>query len=206
MMLSHPRVESVVTFITVIEMIMITITIRGDYMTNQKHSGYYMSRILALFPETFSKIQSTELLALARKPIIEKGKDGKQTQRKGMGPNTFYQYLNKLIEKGAIKQLPLEPNHPKDVYYTKCQNVKFFQISEELIKEKVNSLLKELPNELEKTIALELAYCEEECPFDDKDEERAFVNEILNEDELKLTLGRILVKHGNKLIESAYHQ
>jgi hypothetical protein len=171
-------------------------------MTNQKHSRYYMSRILGLFPDNVSKIRSTELIALARKPIMEKGKNGKLTQRKGMGPNTTYNYLDRLVKKGAIKKI--ESEHTKDVYYTKCQNFKFFEISEELIKEKINAILRDLPMELEKTIKLELEYCEENTPFDDTKDETAFVNEILNEDELKQTLGRILVKHGNELMEGAF--
>ena len=83
-------------------------------MTNQKHSGYYMQRILNLLPNDSSKIQSKELVTLARKPVYEKSKNGEKKERKGIGPNTLFFYLDRLIKKGLVNKLPVDPEHPID--------------------------------------------------------------------------------------------
>jgi Fe2+ or Zn2+ uptake regulation protein len=158
-------------------------------MVRQKHqtqSGHYKGKILELFNDDSSKIQSTELLRKARAC--------------GIGPNTFYKYLEMLLENGVVKRLPPDPNNKKEVYYTKNENVKLVKMSEEMIKKYTDPLLKELMKKLELTIALEVEYCNENSPFEDEVDKRGFVNEIINEDEIKLTFGRILIEYGNKLI------
>jgi Fe2+ or Zn2+ uptake regulation protein len=157
---------------------------------HQTHSGHYKEKILELFTDDSSKIQSTELLRKARERRI--------------GPNTFYKYLERLVEKGIVKRLPPDPNNKKEVYYIKNENVKLVKMSEGMIKEYTDPLLKELIKKLELTIALEVEYCNEHSPFEDEGDKRTFVNEIINEDEIKLTFGRILVEYGNKLVKSAY--
>jgi hypothetical protein len=98
----------------------------------------------------------------------------------------------------------LKRENQKEVYYVKSKTVNLIQLSEDMINEETDLLLKEIRSEFDKTIKLELDYCKKHAPFENKGEERAFVNEILNEDELKLIRGRILVKYGKKLIKSAY--
>ena len=164
-------------------------------MVRRKHqtqTGYYKKTILELFPDDSSKIQSTELLRKARE--------------RGIGPNTFYKYLEELVEKRIVKRLPPDPNNKKEVYYTKNENVKLVKLSEEMIKKYTDPLLKELIKKLELTIALEVDYCNENSPFEDERDKREFVSDIINEDEIKLTLGRILVEYGKELIKSAYNE
>ncbi len=173
-------------------------------MPKRRNPYRYENRLLALLPKDGSKMQSTQLVKLASKSYVSKEPNGTLKERPGLSPNTVYHYLEELIKRGIVKKLPTDPHHPKEVYYTKCGNIQLIQMSEEMIKERANSLLKELPKELEKTIAKEIAYCRIHAPFEDKDDERGFVNEIINEDELRLTLGRILVKQGNKLIKSTH--
>lgn len=168
---------------------------RFEKMKKRK-SGLFKKRILDILPEDDSKMQSTELFKEARKPW-------KDNQYKGMGPNTASYYLKSLIKEGLVNRIHEE--HGKEVYYAKSsKNVKMMQLSEEIIKEKADLLLRELRRRLEKTIKLEVDYCEKNASFEDEEEKNAFVNEIINEDELKLTLGRILVEYGKELIKSAY--
>src|SRR5665648_262236 len=155
-------------------------------MNVRKFPGHFENRILGILHDDFSKMQSTKLFNEARKPYTEMHADGKTVVRfKGQGPNTTSYYLKRLIKQGRVNRIH-DPKHPKDVYYTKNKNVKLVQLSEDIIKETTELLLKELCIEFDNTIKGELAYCEKECPFDNKDEERAFVDEILNsDDELK---------------------
>lgn len=160
-------------------------------MSKQKHqtwSRVSRQKVLGFFPDDCSKIKSTDLLQKARKCH--------------MSPNTFYKRLEELIEIGAVKRIPPNPDNLKEKYYTINANVKLVQISDETIKKYTEPLVKELIEELRKTITLEIDYCNENAPFDNNDEKKAFINEILNEEELKLTLGRILIKQGNILIGS----
>lgn len=180
------------TFITVIAHK--TIVKMENDMTNYRHSEKYVKKILSLMPDD-KPIQVKKILSLA---CTRNDKNDKP-----MGPNTLFHYL-KFMDGTYIDKLQKTRKRQKEVYYTKSKTVKLLQLSKEMINQKTDLLLKDIRGEVDKTIKLELDYCEKHAPFEDKKEERAFVNEIMNEDELKLTLGRILVEYGKKLIKSAY--
>jgi hypothetical protein len=176
-------------------------TRRGSVFTRQKQSGYYMQRILNLMPEDFSKIQSKELVALARQPNPERGKNGKPMQSKGIGPNTLFFYLDRLIKKGLVNKLPIDPNHPKEVYYTRCKNPKVVIITEQAI-DKVKALFDEFPKEIERMIELELAtyrqYSEETS---EEEENQVYMDISQNPDEIEYRFGRLLLKKALSFIE-----
>jgi len=141
-----------------------------------------MKRILG-FSRRFCKIQSKELLAIARKPIAEKGKT-----RKGIGPNTVYYYLDKLIQKGFVNKLPADPDHPKDVYYSTCKKPKDLLITEQAINE-VKKLFEEFPKEIERMIELELATYREYSEEPSKEEENEVYMQISqDQDEIEYRL------------------
>lgn len=178
---------------------------------------WYEKRILDLFDKfpKDSKIKVTELLAEAQNPYTEIKEGSKINpesgrmesiieQYEGMSPNKFYEALNSLEKKHSITRFKT-PDNSKEVYFTNSKNVKLLQLSETMIKEIVDPLLGDLRREVEKTITSELKYIGKEENLSKK-EERAIVNEITNTEELKLTLGRILVKHGKELKKSAYRQ
>jgi hypothetical protein len=180
-------------FITVIALK--TIVKMENDMTNFRHSEKYVKKILSLMPDD-KPIQVKTILSLA---CTRNDKNDKP-----MGPNTLFYYL-KSMDGTYIDKLQKTRKSQKEVYYVKSKTAKLLQLSKAMINQKTDLLLKDIRGEVDKTIKLELDYCEKHAPFEDKKEECAFVKEIMNEDELKLTLGRILVKHGNKLIKSAFH-
>ena len=162
-----------------------------------------MQRILSLLPNDFSKIQSKELVALARQPIYEKGKNGETIKRKGIGPNTLFFYLDRLMKRGLVNKLPFDPEHPKDVYYTRCKNPKKIVITEQAINE-VKVLFEELPKEIEKMIELELAtYREYSEEASEKEENEVYMQISQDQDEIEYRFGRLLLRKALKFIEEA---
>jgi len=173
-------------------------------LAKRRNPFLYENRLLEIFQKYGPKIQSKKLVDFAKATFTAKDSRGRVQEHKGIGPNTVYFYLNELRNKKIVERVLIDPHHPKEVYYELRRNVRLARMSEELIKEKTKSLLPELQKELEKQIAIEIAYCEKECPFEDEEDKLGFINEIINDDELRLTLGRILVKQGNKLIKTSY--
>ncbi len=161
-------------------------------MVNRSHPEIYVERILNLMPDD-SKIRAKDLIDKAQKQILD---------RKGrpIGGNTLYRYLNFMQEKKYI--FKINDERKKAVYYIKREKLSRF--TEDMMKDRVDLLLKEVRKEFNKTISLELEFCKTNAPFKNIKEEKAFVNEIINEDEFNLTLGRILVKYGERLKRNAY--
>ena len=157
-----------------------------------------MTRIFNLFPNDFSKIQAKDLLKQARQPIIEKG-----VRRKGIGPNTVYYYLDRLVKKGLVNKLPSDPNHPKDVYYSKFKNPKSLMITQEAINE-VKSLIERLPEEFNKLFQRELGYYKEFAGEDFNEEEEEWAFKVITEDRdvIELKIASVLIKQAKRFIES----
>jgi len=172
-------------------------------MTNQKHSGYYMQRILNLLPNDYSKIQSKELVTIARTPVYKKSKNGDKKERKGIGPNTLFFYLDRLIKKGLVNKLPVDPEHPKDVYYTRCQNPEAVIITEEAI-DRVKKMFEEFPKEIERMIELELAVHREHIGGMSKEEENRVIMQISqDQNEIEYRFGRLLLRKALDFIEDS---
>ncbi len=159
-----------------------------------------MTRILNLFPNDFSKIQAKDLLKQARQPIIEKG-----VRRKGIGPNTVYYYLDRLVKKGLVNKLPVDPNHPKDVYYSKFKNPKSIMLTEAAINQ-VKSLLDKLPEELYKQFEKELEYYREFSDEELDEEEEKWATMVItgDQDEIELKIASTLIKQAQKFIEEVF--
>ncbi len=172
-------------------------------MTKTRDSYRYESRILELLPNDGSRVQSKRFLKLATQPYTEKKPEGMYVSRPGMSLTTVYYYLNGLIEKGIVKKWDksVDPTikSPKDVYYTKSQNFRVVQVhlSEQIVKEKIALLTKELLKEVAKTADFEIfAIKKDESDLSDEDA-RGIFSEITSSDfEMERALARVLVKQG----------
>jgi Fe2+ or Zn2+ uptake regulation protein len=174
-------------------MIMIT-------MTNQKHSGYYMNRILKLLPEN-TKMQSKDLLIEAQKPIKEIGKNGRVIMRKGMSPNTVYRYLDMLVDEKKLVNRFKEKGS-KQVYFLKSKNVHMVEVSSELIQEKVSELISDIPKEIERTVKAEFDYIKQFEETTERDEQALFRQLSESDFEIERAFGFALLKHAFKIIET----
>lgn len=96
----------------------------------RRWSGYYKNRILNLLPLDGSKIRSKDIHSKAR--------------QMGIGPNTVQNYLNMLVGEGSVTAIA---ERPKEVYYSRCEDVRIKHLIDDFMQE-IDNTLSELPLEL----------------------------------------------------------
>jgi hypothetical protein len=159
-------------------------------MVNYRHEKEFIEKILKLMPDD-RPIQAKELLHLATN----------KTNPESMGRDTVYYYL-KAFDGIFWDKLQKEHKRQRDSYYQKCKNPNMPIIAREMIMEKVDSLLEQLPKEVQKWIEVELRYMRKHEDDLTEKEEKRFYKEMSNdESEITRALSFILLKQAFELAE-----